>query len=103
MRREGFEPSTFGLRVQPRRLQRTVTDGICLQLVAFSTATNCNELQPAETGRYAHRTLTRPLFVSDERTLAHVSLSSDEGLLGLGWVPERTESDAAHRLDVVEE
>ena len=26
-------------------------------MAAFVTAANCNELQPAETGRYAHRTL----------------------------------------------
>src|SRR5262245_36032994 len=54
----GFEPPSFGLEVHPRRLQRTAADGICLQVAAFGTATDCRELHLAETGRYAHRTHT---------------------------------------------
>ena len=60
MGRAGIEPATLGLKVHPRKLLRTAPDGICLQVSAFSTATNCSELHPTETGRYAHRTLRLP-------------------------------------------
>ena len=69
MGRAGLEPATLGLKVQPRRLQRTAADRICLQVTAFGTATNCR--RPAETGRYAHRTLSwASASMSGERTLA---------------------------------
>jgi len=48
---------------------------------AFGTATNCRELQPAETGRYAHRTLTRASgldAISAPENLARLALSHYE-------------------------
>jgi len=52
MGREGFEPSTLGLRVRLNDLQCRAANRNCLQIGRFQAATNCKELHRAETSPY---------------------------------------------------
>jgi hypothetical protein len=52
--REGFGPSTLGLRVRPNELQRGTTNGNSLQVAHFQAATSCDQMRPGETSPYAH-------------------------------------------------
>ena len=54
--REGFEPSTLGLKVRSSELQRIAENGKRLQNAPFLTPTRCSESPPTETSLYAHRT-----------------------------------------------
>ena len=53
MGRVGFEPTTLGLKVLPRRLKVDAVAGSCLQVARRSTAAKCTELQVTETVRYS--------------------------------------------------
>jgi hypothetical protein len=54
MGREGFEPSTLGLRVQLCRLQQGAPSSGCLKTSGMESATNYAEPQQMETSLYAH-------------------------------------------------
>jgi hypothetical protein len=56
MGRAGIEPATLGLKVRLNKLQRAAPDRNMLQIAQFIVATNCSEMQQAETSLYAHRT-----------------------------------------------
>jgi hypothetical protein len=45
MGRAGIEPATLGLKVRPKKLRRTATNGNFLQLARIETATNCSEMR----------------------------------------------------------
>jgi hypothetical protein len=50
--RAGIEPATFGIKSPSERLATQRTEIACKQAVL--DATNCNEMQPAETSPYSH-------------------------------------------------
>jgi hypothetical protein len=53
MGREGFEPSTLGLRVHPNEPQKGTRNGNVLQIWLSLIAASCNEMLPAEPSLYA--------------------------------------------------
>jgi hypothetical protein len=58
MGRAGIEPATLGLKVRLDKLRRSAANGNVLKIARFMVATNCSEMQRAETSLYAHCTPT---------------------------------------------
>src|SRR2546427_9471982 len=52
--REGFEPSTLGLRAQPEQLRKATRSRNLLQRARSDTAANRCEMRRAETSPYSH-------------------------------------------------
>ena|SRR6266496_3240221 len=54
MGREGFEPSTLGLRVRPEQLRKATRSRNLLQRARSDTAANRCEMRHAENSPYSH-------------------------------------------------